>query len=228
MKTLNSEHAYVSSAVSGSLSQVFLGDNTIGRVTPTHTRASRGKIRGFSKASRNNLLRRLASINRNAFWAYRGRLISAGLTYPGEYPENIKACKGHLKALRKRLERRYGEFSAYWRLGIQQRGAWHFHLLLFVSPSFGSVAELRDFITSSWYEICGKVSEGHLQAGTYVEEVRSWKQATSYMERYVAKPEQFPEGIETGRVWGAWNEDLLPVTWETVQVSLKDAYKIRR
>ena len=48
------------------------------------------------------------------------------------------------------------------------------------------------------------------------------------MERYVAKPEDFPEGVETGRVWGVWNEDLLPVTWETVQVSLKDAYKIRK
>ena len=52
--------------------------------------------------------------------------------------------------------------------------------------------------------------------------------ATSYMERYVAKPEVFPEGVETGRVWGVWNEDLLPVQWETVKVTLEDAYKIRR
>ncbi len=48
------------------------------------------------------------------------------------------------------------------------------------------------------------------------------------MEKYVAKPEMFPEGVETGRVWGVWNEDLLPVQWETVKVSLKDAYRIRR
>ncbi len=48
------------------------------------------------------------------------------------------------------------------------------------------------------------------------------------MERYEAKPEQFPEGVVTGRVWGVWSEDLLPVQWETVQVSLKDAYRIRR
>jgi hypothetical protein len=34
--------------------------------------------------------------------------------------------------------------------------------------------------------------------------------------------------VETGRVWGAWKEELLPVQWETVQVSLKDAYRIRR
>jgi hypothetical protein len=51
------------------------------------------------------------------------------------------------------------------------------------------------------------------------------EQATSYMERYVAKPEQFPEGVETGRVW---NKDLLPIQWETVKISLKDAYRIRR
>ena len=48
------------------------------------------------------------------------------------------------------------------------------------------------------------------------------------MERCVAKPEQFPEGVETGRVWGTWNEEMLPVRWETVKVSLSDAYRIRR
>jgi hypothetical protein len=44
----------------------------------------------------------------------------------------------------------------------------------------------------------------------------------------MAKPEEFPEGMETGRIWGVWNEDLLPVRWETVEVSLKDAFRIRR
>jgi hypothetical protein len=60
-------------------------------------------------------------------------------------------------------------------------------------------AKLRPLVPSSRYEICGEVSEGHIHARTYVEEVRSWKQATSYVERYVAKPETFPEGVETGR-----------------------------
>jgi hypothetical protein len=52
-----------------------------------------------------------------------------------------------------------------------------------------------------------------------VKEVRSWRRATSYAERYVAKREEFPEGTETGRVWGAWNGEMLPVRWETVRVS---------
>ena len=34
---------------------------------------------------------------------------------------------------------------------------------------FGPLVELRRFISSSWYEVTGKVSEGHLRAGTRVK-----------------------------------------------------------
>ena len=150
------------------------------------------------------------------------------LTYPHEYPEDPELCKRHLKALRKRLQREFEPFAAFWRLGIQKRGAWHFHLLLFVGSSVGSIGELRRFISSSWYEVTGKVSEGHLRTGTRVEAVKKWREVTSYVERYMAKPEEFPEGLQTGRIWGIWNQELLPVRWETVQVSLRDAFRIRR
>ena len=186
------------------------------------------RVRGFSRESRRNLLRRLASINRAAFKAFKGRLISITLTYPHEYPEDPEVCKNHLKALRRRLQRKFGDFAGFWRMGIQKRGAWHFHLLLFVGPSMGPIDELRRFISSSWYEVTGKVSEGHLRAGTRVETIRKWKEATSYVERYMAKPEVFPEGLQTGRIWGIWNEQLLPVSWKTVEISLRDAFRIRR
>jgi hypothetical protein len=150
------------------------------------------------------------------------------LTYPEHYPEDPELCKNHLNAFRKRLQRTFGTFAAFWRLGIQQRWAWHFHLLLFVGQSIGPIGELRRFISSSWYQVTGKVSEGHLRAGTRVEAVKRWKEATSYVERYMAKPEEFPEVLQTGRIWGVWNENLLPVHWETVQVSLRDAFRIRR
>jgi len=229
MKRSNQEYAYICSAVGGSVSQVSLGDNTTtSRVPTTYSGGIRGKIRGFSRGSRKNLLRRLASINRTAFRDYKGRIFSVTLTYPREYPQDSKLCKRHLEALRKRLKREFGPFSGFWRLGIQQRGVWHFHLLPFVPPSFGSLKELRNFVAFSWYEVCGKLCEGHLLARTHINEVRKWKSVTSYVERYVAKPEAFPEGLETGRVWGVWSEELLPVQWETVKVSLKDAYRIRR
>jgi hypothetical protein len=162
----------------------------------------RESIKGFSRSSRTNLLLRLASINRRAFRAFKGRIIFVTLTYPHEYPQDPVLCKGHLTALRKRLQRKFEPFAAFWRMGIQERGAWHFHLLLFVGPSFGQVGELRRFISPSWYEVTGKVSEGHLRAGTRVETIRKWREATSYVERYRAKPEEFPEGLQTGRIWG--------------------------
>jgi hypothetical protein len=234
MPSLESSHqdvAYVSSAVGGSVSTLCFEDSTSRNHCNAPQRRGGGirdRVRGFSRTSRRNLLRRLASINRSAFRAFKGRLISITLTYPHEYPENPELCKNHLKALRRRLQRKFGAFAGFWRLGIQQRGAWHFHLLLFVGQSVGSIGELRRFTSSSWYEVTGKISEGHLRAGTRVETIRRWKQATSYVERYMAKPEEFPEGLQTGRIWGIWNEELLPVRWETAQVSLRDAFRIRR
>jgi hypothetical protein len=223
--------AYVSSAVGGSVSTLcFEETKASNRLSPRKHRGGgiRDRVRGFSRTSRRNLLRRLASINRRAFRTFKGRMIFVTLTYPGEYPQNPARCKGHLKALRKRLQRMYGHFAAFWRLGIQRRGAWHFHLLLFVGPSIGPVRELRRFISASWYEVTGKVSEGHLRTGTRVEAVKKWKQATSYAERYMAKLEEFPKGLQTGRIWGIWNKELLPIRWETVQINLRDAFKIRR
>src|SRR5215208_1105523 len=231
LKCSHQRSAYVSSAVGGSVSTLSFEDTkTSNRLSPSRRRSGgiRDRVRGFSRESRTNLLRRLAGINRAAFKAFNGRLISKTLTYPHEYPEDPEVCKNHLKALRRRLQRKFGEFAGFWRMGIQMRGAWHFHLLLFVESSIGSVGELRRFISSSWYEVTGKVSEGHLHAGTRVVAVKKWKQATSYAERYLAKVEEFPEGLQTGRIWGIWNKELLPVRWETVQVSLRDAYKIRR
>jgi hypothetical protein len=234
MPSLESPHqevAYVSSSVGGSVSTLSFEETiTKNQLGPPkrHGRGTRDRIRGFSRASRRNLLLRLASINRAAFKAFKGRLISITLTYPHEYPEDPEVCKNHLKALRRRLQRECGTFAAFWRLGIQKRGAWHFHVLLFMGPSIGPLSDLRRFISSSWYEVTGKVSEGHLRAGTRVEVVKRWKQATSYVERYMAKPEEFPQGLQTGRIWGIWNEKHLPVRWETAQVSLRDAYKIRR
>jgi hypothetical protein len=223
--------AYLSSAVGGSVSTLSFEDTAIkNRLRPSKPLGGgiRDRVRDFSRTSRRNLLRRLASINRAAFRAFKGKMVFVTLTYPKQYPADPEVCKNHLKALRKRLQREYESFAAFWRLGIQQRGAWHIHLLLFVGPSIGSIAELRRFISSSWYEVTGKVSEGHLQAGTRVETVKRWKQATSYVERYMAKPEEFPEGLQTGRIWGIWNENLLPVQWETAQVNLRDAFRIRR
>jgi hypothetical protein len=223
--------AHVSSSVGGSVSTLSFENAPTGNRVSTRSRQSGGfrdKVRSFSKASRRNLLRRLASIDRGAFRAFGGRVFFATLTYPHVWPEDPEECKGHLKAFRKRLQREYVTFAAFWRMSVQHRGAWHFHLPLVVGPSVGPLKGLRRFVSSSWYEVTGKLSEGHLRAGTRVEAVRRWKDTTSHAERYVAKPKEFPAGSRTGRVWGVWNGRLLPVRWEKVEIALRDAFRIRR
>jgi hypothetical protein len=168
-KSSHQDVAYLSSSVGGSVTTLSFEDTNTNNRLSSHRRlggGTRDRVRGFSRASRRNLLLRLASINRRAFRAFKGRMIFVTLTYPHVYPEEPELCKRHLKALRKRLQRKFEPFAAFWRLGIQERGAWHFHLLLFVGRSMGSVTELRRFISASWFEVAGKVSEGHLHAGT--------------------------------------------------------------
>jgi hypothetical protein len=102
--TSNSLHqgvAYISFSVGGSVSTLSFEDTTINNRFDPPTRCSGGKrdrVRGFSRASRRNVLRRLASINRRAFRAFRGRIIFVTLTYPHEFPEDPDICKDHLTA----------------------------------------------------------------------------------------------------------------------------------
>jgi hypothetical protein len=108
--------AYVSSSVGGSVSTLSFQDSTTRNHCSPPTRRGGGirdRVRGFSRTSRRNLLRPLASINRSAFRAFKGRIVFVTLTYPKQFPEDPELCKRHLTALRKRLERRYKSFAAF-------------------------------------------------------------------------------------------------------------------
>src|SRR3712207_1431670 len=74
--------AYVSSSVGGSVSTLSfeetIAKNQLGP-PKRHGRVTRDKVRGFSRASRRNLLIRLASINRSSYNTFKGRLISITL-----------------------------------------------------------------------------------------------------------------------------------------------------
>jgi hypothetical protein len=83
MPSLKSPHkgvAYISSSVGGSVSALSFEDTTSkNRLSPRRRRGGgiRGKVRGFSRVSRRNLLRRLAAINRTDFRAFEGKVQSS-------------------------------------------------------------------------------------------------------------------------------------------------------
>lgn len=198
----------------------------------------RGEITEFSRASRRRLLRKLNSIDRdNAPLPF-----FVTLTYHETWPEDARGWKNQLRTLRERLLRRYGKFSAFWRLEFQKRGAPHFHLLLFLDPyevvpyvgppkvqRRAAELRLRNNISWAWNEIVDPSNQIHLDAGTRVETPRSWKGVNAYAAKYMGKLETLAVGVQSpGRFWGVWYSDLLPIVPVSTGIALRDFFKVRR
>lgn len=167
------------------------------------TRGQRGRITGFSRKSRLAFLSTAATLDRKA---EPPKFVT--LTYPGEYPEAFQDWKSDLQYFAIYLARRYPNAAFMWKLEPQQRGAPHFHLLLWGVPFLD-----KDWLSLTWYQIVGSHDERHLRAGTRVENIRSWNGVMSYAgKNYMGKeceaPRNWPE--YTGRYWGIYGRNNLP------------------
>lgn len=185
----------------------------------------RGVVTGFSDASRNRMLRKLARLDPR-------RITFITLTYPDAMTDDSQAY-AHLRALFERFRRRWPQASGIWRKEYQDRGAIHFHLLMFGMPWY-PFKELRE----EWAGIIGH----HFPAPIFVriEKVRSKKGAMWYVSKYMAKPQSavdltlldfvaYPHAVgptdpwaafrppladgensSPGRFWGVFNRGFLP------------------
>lgn len=181
----------------------------------------RGRITAFSKGSRKRMKTRMAKFQNEAL----ALALFVHLTYPEEYPK-IGECKQHLRALIKRIRRRWKRAAVIWRMEFQARGAPHFHLIVLGVPFMP-----WDWLAQAWYEVVGSGDPQHLKAGTRVERVHSYMHAKSYVEKYLAKVEEHvaPEGL-IGRCWGvegAWRAFLAAVV-EVVGLTFKEAARLFR
>jgi hypothetical protein len=175
----------------------------------------RGYIKSFSKQSRRRLLRMVAKMDQGAALP-----IFLTLTYPGEFPTDAAVWKRHLDNFDKRLARKFPASAAVWKLEFQQRGAPHFHMLIWGI----SYSELREFTARAWYEVVGSGDEKHLRAGVRVETIRSWRGVRSYAAKYIGKIENLPNFEEwghVGRIWGVRRPGNIP--WaEALTVAVND------
>lgn len=177
----------------------------------------RGKVTGFSRKSRNRLLHEVVNrIDQRAMPVEYCRFIT--LTYPGEAPDP-RTAKAHLKAIWKRYERQFGPRGGIWKMEPQQRGAPHFHLLVFVGRG-DLQAEIRWWAVN-WSEVVnsgdrkhllwhlGKLGHGNKPC---VEVVRSWNGVSHYAGKYLGKIVAADESWQwPGRYWGVWRRHLLPI-----------------
>lgn len=188
-------------------------------------RPSRGTIKEFSFGSRRRLLEKLGEVDQRQL-LYRPLMVT--LTYPASWPTDPAVWKKQVQAFVKRLERLTPGAAVFWRLEAQERGAPHFHLLVF---------NLR-YLEHEWVgTVWAEITDGNPKACARVERVRSWRGVMSYASKYLAKvggDRCFRAGAdgdpieEVGRLWGVMNGKFLPTDVRTWFLDESQFFRIRR
>jgi hypothetical protein len=169
----------------------------------------RGVVKGFSGDARRRLLFTIASVEREAELP-----CFVTLTYPEKFPSPLES-KTHLKNFQKRFLRAFPWGGYIWKLEPQERGAPHFHLLVWGVPEFALVS----FVPQAWFEIAGDLDPKHLtfHEGGFnnqhcVQRVRTWRGVWSYASKYLGKTFDVSgwSDIWTGRFWAVVNREKIP------------------
>ena len=199
----------------------------------------RSTVKGLTKKSRARCIKTLATVP----WDNLAiRPIFLTLTYPATWPGEWQVWKAHFDAFWKRVKRgwryesepgkwvdvAYPEAACIWRLELQERGAPHYHLILF------NVRWLDiPWLDQAWAGVVRSDDPDHARAGTRVEWPRKWKGTVNYVAKYVAKQAAAParrgwsvdmEGgaapvVEAiGRHWGVAGRKHLPQSLEALEV----------
>lgn len=162
----------------------------------------KGDIRSFSKNSRHRMMKKM---NRVDFSKDKISYFIT-LTYPDPYPTDGEIYKSDLDLFFKRLKREFGDLSYMWKLEVQfKRGAPHFHLILFFKKRF-NIQYVKEWISLNWFEVAQRdretKNEDHLKVGTNVKIVKTLRQLTNYVTKYITKKEQDDKLANQGRYWG--------------------------
>ena len=186
---------------------------------------ARGAITEFSGRSRRNLREMALDLGE-----YVTPTLMLTATYPGEWRSvagSGRRTKRHLESLRSWITRWFQKHSvtnwgALWFLEFQERGAPHFHLLLWGDGSADlDLDKMRPALSKAWAKIVKHADleerAKHLKAGTKLEWLRT--HSFAYAVAYASKPhqKQVPDGYsKPGRFWGTWNADIPePIVFQT-------------
>ena len=174
-----------------------------------HTCGQRGAIKNFSWQSRRRLMYKMAEIS------VKSKPLFVTLTYPDTFPTDPLIWKSDLTKFFKRLKRKYDHAAMMWKLEPQERGAPHYHLLVWGVP----YNELYSFAPQQWYLIAGNNDVKHLKwhyglLGNgnkhCVSEIDTWRGVMSYTSKYLGKECTDGGWGSPGRFWGIKSRDDIP------------------
>lgn len=178
-------------------------------------KVKRGNAGAFSVASRRRYMYFLNSVRRDC----KPHFVT--LTYPDLYPENSSEFKRDLDNFIKRLKREFPKAGGSWKLEPQERGAPHYHLLVWGVE----LQELREFVPQAWYEVVGSGDwfhlawhEGQLHDNIHcVQPAESFDTVNAYVLKYMSK-EVGTRFEGWGRWWGVFAKENIPFGEEVAQV----------
>ena len=210
----------------------------------------RAAITSWSRKSRANMVRRLCELDYTPLYA-SGRLPAmVTLTYPGDWLTVVPTggdLKRHMKALRKRFVRAWGEeWACVWKLEFQRRGAPHVHMLC--TPPHGTARTTGEtfavWLSRSWADVVNHPDpeqlRRHERAGTaldYAEGLRATdpRRVAAYFTKHgLMASKEYQHDVPRewagpstgpGRFWGVWN---LHRATRTVHVSSEYAIRAGR
>jgi hypothetical protein len=185
-------------------------------------RLTRGAVAGFSAHSHRRLLQMMSEIDYGCL-GFLPKFLT--LTYPDDWPADPAVVAGHLHAMEKAFTRRFGRFAAPWRKEFQERGAAHFHLMLFLQ----AFVPLR-WLRRTWHRITGADHAKNPTQGVNITRCKNVRQVRNYVSKYMAKVPGDGDviGQSTGRLWGCWHKDLLPRHKTTVALTAPQRFAARR
>jgi len=181
----------------------------------------RSPVAGFTRASRSRLL---AKMNQIAAGELTCRPLFVTLTYPRQLLPDWKWAKYQLHHFLVSLFRKFGALPVLWRMEHQDDGAIHYHLMVFQQPYISWW-----WIAHTWDALIGNQVSPLDSASTQVRRMRSWRQASYYLSKYIAKQTYLGEmDICHGRHWGCRHWSLLPVHRVWLGLTESAGYALRR
>ena len=183
---------------------------TKGKACPAVGGGKRGKIAGFSVQSRRRLMETIACVRRDVELPN-----FVTLTYPANFP-TVEKAKRDLKVFLQRLNRKFPQAGYIWKLEPQERGAPHFHMLVWGVYT----NDLFFWVVEAWHEIAGDGDPNHYKfhlgalrdSKPCVQQVRSWRGVWAYAAKYLGKTFEVAQwgSTWTGRFWGVGNRANIP------------------
>lgn len=198
-------------------------------VLPYHIRQQlkpppgRGTIKEFSDASRQRCLELHARLSKEKIARMRNKPLFITLTYEKNQTD-VKAAKRDLDAFIKRIRRMSDKACGTWRQEFQERGAIHFHLMIF-NVGFLPVQSTDDQTgwQEHWNQVTGQTAKNSLD----LEVIRSLNGVMFYVSKYMSKvadddvlmglsvPHISPRTKSIGRQWGCFGRQHMPFAEQT-------------